>query len=326
MNQKNFFRILLPLWMLCGILTAAVNAQDLYVSSGTTTNLLSGAFSYSSTYVGFGSSDSNNILNVANSGTLLTNSVDLYVGWQGGDNSMVISSGAVVANSNGYIGFSQSPYPPDTCSNNNVVVTDSGTTWSNSGRLLVGSGPLSGGNSLVVSNGGVVYGGVTSDPAGVIVGAYASNNSVTVDGSGSRLFVTGGMVVGFGGGQFADSNSLTISDGGQVISQDNGAFTVGFSQSSNNSVLVTGAGSLLSFTYITVGDNYNGSGSLTVSAGASLAATNIYISYQSPGTLNVGALNGSDTAGTITASQIAVGYLSTNGSLNFNQIDNHITL
>jgi T5SS/PEP-CTERM-associated repeat protein/autotransporter-associated beta strand protein len=300
-------------------------SENLYVGySGSSNSLVisNGATVASATgFVGLDSTSSNNSVLVTGSNSLWTNLGDLRM-VNGASNRLVISSGGKVVSSNGYVGLNNTDVEPSVDSNQ-VLVTDVGSSWRNSAQLFVGAGPFSGGNSLVISNGGVVYGGVTVENGeGVIVGSYASNNSVMVDGSESRLFVTGGLMVGKGGNGWANENSLTVSGGGQVISLDNIGMTIGFAQSSNNSVLVTGTGSLLSFNDLAVGGNYEGSGTLTVSDGASIVATNfIDISYQSPGTLNVGALNGSDTAGTITASHIRVGFLSTNGSLNFNQTD-----
>ena len=290
------------------------SSNSLVISNGATVASAAG-------FVGLDSTSSNNSVLVTGSNSLWTNLGDLRMG-NGASNRLVISSGGKVVSSNGYVGLNNTDVEPSVDSNH-VLVTDVGSSWSNSAQLFVGAGPFAGGNSLVVSNGGVVYGGVDlGNGDGVLVGSYASNNSVMVDGSGSRLFVTGGMMVGKGGNGWANENSLTVSSGGQVISLDNIGMTIGFAQSSNNSVLVTGTGSLLSFNDLAVGGNYEGSGTLTVSDGASIVATNfIDISYQSPGTLNVGALNGSDTAGMITASHIRVGFLSTNGSLNFNQVD-----
>ena len=290
------------------------SSNSLVISNGATVASAAG-------FVGLDSTSSNNSVLVTGSNSIWTNFGDLRMG-NGASNRLVISSGGKVVSSNGYVGVNNTDVEPSVNSNH-VLVTGVGSSWSNSAQLFIGAGPFAGGNSLVISNGGVVYGGVDlGNGEGVLVGSYASNNSVMVDGSGSRLFVTGGMMVGKGGNGWANENSLTVSGGGQVISLDNIGMTIGFSQSSNNSVLVTGTGSLLSFNNLAVGGNYEGSGTLTVSDGASIVATNtIDISYQSPGALNVGALNGNDTAGTITASRITVGYLSTNGSLNFNQVD-----
>ena len=116
----------------CGVGTAF--AQNLYVgsnSSGQTTNFTSGTNSYGYTYVGFSNSASNNLLTVGGSSTVLTNSSDLFVGYAGSGNSMVISNGGKVSDSNGSIGFTNG-------STNNSVTVNSGSLWTNRGSLVVG--------------------------------------------------------------------------------------------------------------------------------------------------------------------------------------------
>ena len=108
--------------------TQQANAQDLYVgsnSSSQTTNFTSGTNSYGSTYVGYNAGASNNILTVANTNTLLTNSADLYVGYNGSGNSLVISNGAQVINNNLWLGYNSNSL------NNSVLVTGSNSLLSN---------------------------------------------------------------------------------------------------------------------------------------------------------------------------------------------------
>ena len=116
---------------LCAALlfTPRARAQDLYVgsnSSGVTTDFTSGTNAYDNTYIGFDPGADTNTLNVLNTNTLLTNSGGLYVGFEGGSNSMVISNGGTVASASGIIGHNSS--------NNSVLVTDGGT-WTNSGAI-----------------------------------------------------------------------------------------------------------------------------------------------------------------------------------------------
>ena len=75
------------------ITTQQATAQDLYVgsnNSGQTANFSSGTNSYINTYVGYASNSSNNSLTIGNANTLLTNSGDVYLGYRGPSNSMVI--------------------------------------------------------------------------------------------------------------------------------------------------------------------------------------------------------------------------------------------
>ena len=70
------------------------DAVDLYVGSnspGDSTNFSSGTNSYDNTYVGYDASASNNQLTVETIGTFLINSGDLYIGYAGSSNSLVVS-------------------------------------------------------------------------------------------------------------------------------------------------------------------------------------------------------------------------------------------
>ncbi|MCE9543158.1 MAG: autotransporter domain-containing protein [Verrucomicrobia bacterium] len=243
---------------------------------------------------------SNNSVLVTGSNSLWSNSGYLYVGENGSGNSLVISGGGVVADGWGYIGGTTYS------SNNSVLVTESNSLWTNNSDLYVGE--YGSGNSLVISNGGSVangdgYVGFTSNAVG---------NSVTVDGSHSSWINSGDLYVGFGG----QSNRLVISNGAQVA--DNNGWIGYLNTSSNNSVTVNGglwsnSGSLCVGTY--------GTGTLTIANGGSLIAPSITIAQSggSIGILNIGSLNGTDGAGTITATTINFG--SGSGTLNFNQID-----
>ena len=165
------------------------HAQDLYVGSNTpnnTTNFFLGTNSYENTYVGNDDGSTNNLLTIGNTGTLLTNLGELYVGKYGSSNSMVISSGASVVNSDGYIGANSS--------NNSVLVTGTGSAWTNSYDLYIHAS----GNSLVISSGASVvnqYG---------YIGVSSSNNSVLVTGTNSTWTNSGDLLLVLNG----SSNSL----------------------------------------------------------------------------------------------------------------------
>jgi len=234
--------------LLLSLTTLQANAQDLYVGSNSSaqiTNFISGTNSYGSTYVGYSAGDSSNLLTVGNANTLLTNLADLYVGYNGSGNGMVISNGAQVINNNGWIGYS------NTASSNSVLVTDSGSHWSNSSAVVVGGAADSTQNSLTIYNGGTVVsgsvnGGALSGMAGV-VGLASGTNSVLVSGQDSTWNLTGDLAVGFYG-QTAGSNSLVISSGGKVIvsTTDTSVGAIIGESSVGNSVIVTGGNSLWS--------------------------------------------------------------------------------
>ena len=80
---------------------------------------------------GFASSSDNTVL-VTGERSLWTNGNDLYVGNSGSGNSLVISNGGTVASGNGYIGFDSNSF------GNIVLVTGTGSVWTNSGDLYVG--------------------------------------------------------------------------------------------------------------------------------------------------------------------------------------------
>ena len=285
------------------------NSGDLYVGNAGSGNSLvisnGGKVFNAFGYIGSESSAVGNLVTVTGSNTFWINSGDLYVGYAGQSNRLVISDGGFVSNVNGY---DDGVDPTDAY--NSVLVTGSGSRWVNSGNLTFG---LAGhDNSLVISNGGIVTVGADSKIGDL---ATASNNSVLVTGVGSLLTNSADLYVGNAG----SGNSLVISNGGRVASGD--GIIGNFADSSNNSVLLTGSGSTWSNSEsLTVG--VSGSGTLTVANGASVASASgitIAASNGSTGTLNIGRFGTNDTAGTITAPTIAFG--SGTGTINFNQSD-----
>ena len=200
-----------------------------------------------------------------------------------------------------------------TSSNNSVLVTGGGSTWTNSGDLYVGYQGI--GNSLVISNGGRV----TSSGAFGVIGDLSSNNSVLVTGTNSAWTNTGNLLVGNSG----SSNSLVITTGGRLVSSN--GYIGSNAVSSNNSVLVTGTGSTWSNSAnLYVG--YSGSNNtLTVADGGAVSAANITIAYDagSIGTLNIGEFGTNGAGGTVSANTITFG--DGTGVINFNQ-SNAVTI
>src|SRR5262249_54906668 len=70
---------------------------------------------------------------ISGTGSLWTNQADLYVGTSSAGNVMTISNGAAVCDTNGIIGNNSS------APSNTVVVTGSGSLWTNSSTLTVGT-------------------------------------------------------------------------------------------------------------------------------------------------------------------------------------------
>ena len=235
------------LWTNSGSLTVGIggSSNSLVISNGGRAANTAGA-------IGADSSSLNNSVVVTGTNSTWTNSDELYVGYEGSGNNLVISNGGTVANTDGYIGYTTNS------ANNSVLVTGTNSAWTNTNSLYVG---VSGsGSSLVISNGGAVV----SSVGFIGTSSTSSNNSVLVNGAGSLWTNGNRLTVGNDG----SSNSLVISNGGTVASRE---VSIGLiAGSSNNSVLVTGTNSTLSSPEdFFVG--YQGSGnSLVISNGGTL--------------------------------------------------------
>ena len=136
------------------------NVADLAIGNGGSSNSLTiedGGLVYNANgVVGVEEGSANNMVVVRGTNSVWENSDTLMVGRKGDNNSLQILDGATVNSSFGAIGF-ENP-----ASGNAVEVGGAGSTWNNSGDLLIGS-VLNGGNSLTIQNGGkVVVGGQMS--------------------------------------------------------------------------------------------------------------------------------------------------------------------
>ena len=294
--------------------TVLTNSGNLTIGNSGSSNSLvitdGGLVSSVGGEIGLNPTASNNSVLVEGPGSSWTNTGNLYIGDGGSRNSLVISNGGSVTNQSGFIGYTTN------ASNNSVLVTGTNSAWTNTGVLVIGSEGSS--NSLLITSGA----SVKSQGGFIGAGTNSSNNSVLVTGSGAAWTNTATLSVGLNG----SSNSLVISNGATVNNQV--GYIGHFTGSSNNSVLVTGTNS----TWTNNGNSYEDSGflyvgyqgsgnSLTVANGGSVSATSLRIAYQtdSSGTLNIGSLGGSDTAGSIGTAPIAFG--AGTGTLNFNQSD-----
>jgi T5SS/PEP-CTERM-associated repeat protein len=189
----------------------------------------------------------------------LTN--DLRVGETGSGNRLVISGGTVLSDYFGYLGYNYGS------SSNSVLITGLGSVWSNRYSLYVGEyGAF---NTLTISNGGAVYAGTN-----VYLGynSSSSNNTVLVSGTGSVWSNGYSLYVGFSG----KGNSLIISDGGAVCARAN--VYLGYnSSSSNNTMLVSGTGSVWSNPYSLYVGNYGAFNALTISNGGVVVASTLVV-------------------------------------------------
>ena len=179
-------------------------------------------------YIGANLPASNNYAIVTGPGSLWENVANLYVGYMGTNNQLTVADGGVASAFAGTIGFDVlSP-------RSTVLVTDPSSLYSNGLYTYVGyNGAF---NQLIVSNGGAARSGIG------YIGAFnlASNNAVTITGTGSLWTVTNLVYVGYSG----DRNSLSILNGGTVRSL---AGQIGFDTTTvSNTVIVSGPGSLWS--------------------------------------------------------------------------------
>jgi T5SS/PEP-CTERM-associated repeat protein/autotransporter-associated beta strand protein len=272
-------------WVLVtGSGSAWTNAGFLYVGGSGSSNSLvisnGGKVSVApDTYIGTGDNSSNNSVLVTDSNSLLTTGT-LQLGRNGSSNSLVITNGGEVSVAGDfYIGFI------NTSSNNTVLVTGSGSAWTNGQNLQVGY--EGSGNSLVISNGGEGNVGGNS-----YIGreAGSSNNSVLVTGAGSRWTTTADLFVGNSG----FGNSLVVSNEGTVSVGGNSYIGNGV-DSSNNSVLVTGAGSVWTNAWsLYVGASGSGN-RLDISEGGNVFAGNLAVGQSSNAANNTLLVTGSNS-------------------------------
>jgi len=176
---------------------------------------------------------------VAGPGTSWRLGSDLCVGSNGAFNLLIVSNGALVENAAFQSGAGAASV------SNTVLVTDTGSVWSN--RLALNVGLDGSGNQLVVSNGAAVYGGLNA-----VIGTAGSavSNTVALTDSGTRLVVVSNLLVGSDG----SFNKLTVANGAQL---ENGSGVIGARISCNrNEVLVSGIGSMwTNWSSIYVGSN-----------------------------------------------------------------------
>ncbi|HWX19085.1 MAG TPA: hypothetical protein VN578_04160 [Candidatus Binatia bacterium] len=203
------------------------NSSDLYVGDFTVGNSLvlsnGGRVFSANGFLGKTSGSASNSTLVTGAGSFWTNSANVFAGYSGVGNSLVLSNGGWVSDDWGVVGYNTNSW------NNQALVTGAGSVWSNVTAVFVGD--FGSGNSLVIRDGGLVtdYWGLVGEED------CSSNNTVRVEsggtwrsqqvaigdlGSHNALFVEGGLV-------FATSltvgyaplycNNLLQLDSGQVV-------------------------------------------------------------------------------------------------------------
>ncbi|MFZ4695305.1 MAG: hypothetical protein ACOYMV_09285, partial [Verrucomicrobiia bacterium] len=197
-------------------------------------------------YLGCNSDDSRNAASVAAPGSVWAIDGRLRVGVGSPDNQLTVRRGAMVHNTEGMIGYDSG------C--NAALVTGAGSVWSNRVSLAVGSSGA--GNQLVIADGGTVHSAVST----VGDNLASSNNMVLVSGAGS-VWYSGSSVVG----NHSAGNRLTISDGGTVQCADSRIGNM--RDASNNTVVVSGTGSVWRMTTLLVANNASTGNGLILSNG-----------------------------------------------------------
>jgi T5SS/PEP-CTERM-associated repeat protein len=178
---------------------------------------------------------------IAGPSTWVTNRVQTAVNvGNAGLGRMVISNGAsaVTVNNNLYLGYQLS------ASNSSILVSGSGTTWTNTGALNVGGAGLFVTNaSLVVADGAkAAVGGRL-----LLYAAAVDTPGVLVTGSGSTLSSAEGRLDG------GSAMAMVVSNGGRYAST--AAIQVGRTLGRSSKVVVTGTNSMMVGSAINVGSN-----------------------------------------------------------------------
>lgn len=259
------------------------------------------------------------------------------VGHTGTNNSMHVTNGAVVSatgSSGLWIGNQGS------ASNNFMTVSDPGTMLSIVGSFYVGvSGPRT---RLVVSNGAYVlntsftrFGGgsahndvvvtgpgtVFTNTSGYRIGDTAIARSNTVILSDGAQMVGPSMTVGISG----SDNQLFVTNGGKLILSS--GFAVGSNFVTNNVAQITGPGSLVSVSTVTVGSNamfsYAVNSRLLISDGGTLETGTIRMGYDGKGTItNIGGIFQFTTANPGIVNPTPGSLVLSNGTISFRGIAN----
>ena len=209
-----------------------------------------GSVVVSNSVVGFRTTSGNNLVLVDGVGSVWSNAFNLYIGWGGSGNQLLVTNGGAVFSSWAYVGQS----PASAASNNTVLISGPGSVWSNANSLYVGwSGS---GNRLVVTNGGKVFAGFGC----VGAGNGGGTNLVMVSGTGS-IWNAGSLTLG----RYSSGNQLLVINGGAVFS-DSSVISSQLGGSSNG-VTVSGTGSVWNAGSLIIGGHDSGNQVLVTNGG-----------------------------------------------------------
>jgi T5SS/PEP-CTERM-associated repeat protein len=257
-------------------------------SNNTFTINTGGTVSDDNTKIGGDAAATFNSIHLDGTGSSLTNTNDLTVGYSGNHNSFQITNGATASNVNAFLGFNSG------ADSNSVTVDGTGSVWTNTGTFYLGDVGKS--NSLTVSGGGVVNVNGASQDAAIGFDAASSSNKLTVTGTGSKFANASTLYVGDNG----SSNTMDILLGGLVTSRN--ARIGGGSTSNNNTATVDGTGSSWTGTgTLRVGSNGSNNALNITNGGNVNFAGNNFVGYSSTSTGNTVTVDGAGsqwTAGT----------------------------
>jgi T5SS/PEP-CTERM-associated repeat protein/autotransporter-associated beta strand protein len=187
-------------------------------------------------YVSTEAASSGNGVIITGSGSSLKMAGDFYFGFSGGGNSFVLSEGASLSASSSILSLNPG------AQSNSALVTGTGTLWSNSGALFVGS---AGGASLTVAD-----------------GASVAASQIDLGGGGGG---TGALTIGSGGAPgFLQSPTVNFGPAGGTLAFNHNSTNYTFSPA------ISGAGTLSAIgsgRTILQGDNSAFSGSVDLHAG-----------------------------------------------------------
>ena len=247
-----------------------------------------------------GKSGSNSLFQASN-GAVVENGADVMVGDQAGNNRVIvrgaatqwsvagrlvsgnaagtnwikIANGATVSSGSAQVGRLEGAV------GNEIVVTGSGTTWTNLGALYVGSAGDR--NQLSVKNGAQV--GVGDD---TVVGKTSDDNELTVD---AATLVAQRLVVGRDGG----GNSLSIKNGAVV---ENGGDAIVGNQANNNRAVAQGAGTQWSVAGQLVSGDQGSDNQIEMVDGATVSSESARIGHRDGADGNKISVEGSGTTWT----------------------------
>jgi T5SS/PEP-CTERM-associated repeat protein len=176
-------------------------------------------------FVGVNPSGSNNFAVVTGPGSMWSNRFNFFAGYQGANNQVIISNGAMVSSDSATLGNDP------TSKGNSLLVTGVGSMLSNGATLFVGG--FGAANQLTTDVGAKVH----NQNASVGFRSVSSNNNVLVSGVGTFWTTAGSLVVGDSG----SGNRMTVTNGATVLSSN---LFIGLNASSTGNCVIVDSGGL----------------------------------------------------------------------------------